>query len=444
MNHGMISYKELRKTYWMTNFFENGIIHYKEKNYIQSYKEFIKTIHENCEHADAYFMLGIILQKEQKNIIPSIVCLKRAIDLNQNISPYHYELAVSYNINREWNNSIHHLKIAINLDKSNIAAWHLLSHILIITGQIIELENIIKIAIEINPNYEYFQWIETLILLTKGNYDLGFKKYNKRKLLPDRQKLPTYPEWDGEIDLTGKLLLIIKEQGLGDMIQFSRFLDLIPKNINFVCAIQDELLSLFQENFPNITFCSFNNQPIADYYLLFGDLINIVKWGRTPETLPFKKFNVEKNIPIHKPKGIKKSIGIVWGSSKINDVRSSTLETFYKNLTDVGIELYSLQLGQENIILDLIHDMAPLIKDFSDTAAIIKQLDHIVCVDTSIGHLAGSMEIPCSIIISEANIDWRWFIDRTDSPWYPSITLYRKNGKNWDEVLQQIKKDILL
>lgn len=434
------------------NYFEQGIQLFHAGKHPQAYQAFINAIRDDCECHEAYFMLGTALRMEKKYML-SVSCLKKAVELNPNSSQYHYELGESLRLNLLWDEATEHLKISINLDQTNQSAWHILSNILIVTGQIEKSIYAINKAIELNPRYEYFQWLKVLINLSNGDYDQGFRDYEIRKRLPDRQPAPNCPEWDGKKDLNGKTLLILKEQGFGDVIQFSRFLDLVPKNINFVCAIQQDLLSLFQENFPDITFYSFKNQPKTDYYILIGDLINILEWGRTPETLPFKKFNIEKTIPIPIPDGTIKKIGITWFGSKShqnNDVRSADLETFYENLCGVGIELYSLQIGVEKndpaLIgkMGLIHDMAPMIKDFSDTAAILKQLDYLVSVDTSIVHLAGSLGIPCGVIISKFNVDFRWLHIRTDTPWYPSVKLYRQQKEeSLDSVLQKIKQDIL-
>ena len=93
--------------------------------------------------------------------------------------------------------------------------------------------------------------------------------------------------------------------------------------------------------------------------------------------------------------------------------------------------------------MGLVHNLAPLIKDFSDTAAILKQLDCVVSVDTSMAHLCGALGIPVKVIIPFHALDWRWLIERTDSPWYPSVTLYRQGeNESWAEVLRRVKKDL--
>ena len=431
----------------MNKHLENGMKLYKSSKFPEAYQEFINAIHEDCRCHQAFHMIGVVLRLEKK-YMASISCLNKAVDLYTNNSEYHLDLGESYRMNQQWDIAEIHFEKSLKLNKNNARAWYCYAYILSMSGRLAEADIAIKHSIRLEPTIPDLKWLQALIVLYSGNYDLGFKLYECRKALKESKPKSTCPEWDGQ-DLTGKLLYIEAEQGFGDVIQFSRFLNIIPKDINFVCGVPNELHELMKTSFPNVKFCSWFSPPTnMDYYMLTGSLMNKFEWGKTIDTIPNDPYiKTNKVIKISKPKGIKKAIGVCWAGSKTHQddaVRSSSDITFFKNLSRTGIELYSLQLGQQcdpSLVspMGLMQDMSPLIKNFSDTAAIIKQLDHIVCVDTSVAHLAGAMGLSVSLIIPAFSIDWRWMHNRTDSPWYPTMTLYRQeHGETWDSVLQRI------
>lgn len=436
----------------MNKFLEEGMRLQKLSKYPQAYQEFINAVKYDNRCHEAYHTIGIVLRLEKKYMI-SISCLKKAVDICPKNPEYHLDLGESYRMGQQWDKAEIHFRESLKLNKNNPRAWYCLAYILTMMGKLDEADIAIKHSIRMEPNIPDLKWLQALIVLFSGDYNLGFKLYESRKALKESTPKSTCPEWTGQ-DLTGKILYIESEQGFGDVIQFSRFLNIIPKHINFICGVPNELHELMKTSFPNVKFCSWHNPPKEmDYYILTGSMMCKFDWGKTQETLPSTPYiSTDKIIEVKKPKGTKKTIGFCWAGSKTHqddEFRSTTLELFYKNLTGVGIELYSLQLGQKSdpaLIsnMGLVHDMIPLIKNFSDTAAIIKQLDHIVCVDTSLAHLAGAMGIPVSVMIPSTSVDWRWLVDRTDSPWYSSMKLYRqKHYEPWDDILQRIKKDIL-
>ena len=155
--------------------------------------------------------------------------------------------------------------------------------------------------------------------------------------------------------------------------------------------------------------------------------------------------------PSHDTKKFK--VGICWAGSAthVNDRwRSCSIGDFHRLFGNKDVAFFSLQIGPRGKdIFDqgfsgLLENMAPFIKDFADTAAIVNKLDLVITVDTSIAHLAASINKPTWVMLSHNN-DWRWGIDNTKTAWYPSMTLYRPlSPGNWSSIMDHIEKDLQL
>jgi hypothetical protein len=183
-----------------------------------------------------------------------------------------------------------------------------------------------------------------------------------------------------------------------------------------------------------------------------------------PANVPYLKSNLEKSLFWKEKLGekIKLRVGLVWSGGfrpnqpelwSVNKRRNIPLAklTVLKNL---DIDFYSLQKGQpaESELAELIRDnwdgphivdFTSLLHDFSDTAALIENLDLIISVDTSTAHLAGALGQPVWIL-NRFDTDWRWLLDRSDSPWYPTVKLYRQEkAGDWDDVVQRVKADLI-
>lgn len=318
------------------------------------------------------------------------------------------------------------------------------------------------IAAELAPDNPHPRWNLSLQMLLLGHLKEGFIGYENRLKL---NAFPTNnflnkPIWEGQ-RLTSKTLLIDCEQGLGDSIQFSRYLKLVaakenPKKIIF--RVQLPVLSLLKQlekdhegqiEVQGHTY----TPPSYDYYTkllslprTLGTNLNNIP-SNTPYLLPdkFRSAFWNKKLNLNK-----KNIGLVWAGNKnhTNDQRRSMSLENLEPLLTLNYQYLSLQKEVSSKDAELLDqykvlNMASELKNFTETASIIDNLDAVVTVDTSVAHLAAAMHKPTYLLIAIAP-DWRWMLDRSDSPWYPSIRLFRQEKFNdWSHPVNQLKQMLL-
>ncbi len=297
------------------------------------------------------------------------------------------------------------------------------------------------------------KWDRALALLLQGDLARGFTEYEWRwRILDAKPRGLDTPVWNGE-DLRGKTLLVYAEQGFGDTIQFVRYLPLITaraKQIIFEC--QAPLRHLFEasaacadvqvvargdgEVLEHDTQCALLSLP----HLAGGDADSI------PSAIPNLSPPKDIDVPGFPEGGIQ--IGIVWTGKPThrNDRnRSMPLATLAPLFEVPGAAFHSLQLGDHAGAIAaqgfsaLLRDHAGHIRDFADSAALLAKLDLVIGVDTAPVHLAGALGRPIWTLLPFAP-DWRWQTGREDSPWYPSMRLFRQTEPGgWDDVIRRVK-----
>lgn len=298
--------------------------------------------------------------------------------------------------------------------------------------------------------------------LLAGDFGPGWDEYEWRYQIPGAQPLmpPTdRPQWDGS-PLPDQRLLLIGDQGFGDVVMFMRYipwaLTLCP-TISVACSA--EMQPLIARTYPQVeTFTQWDKTPpYAAYCPLSGlpkrhgtRLETIPNDGpyitAEPDRLTLWKDRLAERVPA----GLKR-IGIAWAGRPThnNDYnRSVALTTFAPFASVPGIAFVSLQKGDGTAQIPNWPGPAPLIDfgaqldTFDDTMAIIAQLDLLVTVDTAIGHFAGALGTPAWIMLPYAP-DWRWLMHRADTPWYDSLRLFRPPAiRRWDVIVEQVTREL--
>jgi hypothetical protein len=260
------------------------------------------------------------------------------------------------------------------------------------------------------------------------------------------------PEWQGE-SFAGRRLLLFSEQGIGDALQFIRYLPRVAaRGGEIVLQVQPSLVSLLKSLQGVTVIARGEPLPPLDLQLPLMDLPHV--FGTTLDSIPAdvpylhaETTRIETWRRDFRDVAALK-VGVVWAGSathKGDRYRSLAAEAVLPRLVMPGVQLYSLQkeprpsdapvlagLGSDVI------DLAPRLGDFADTAAAMAVLDLVISVDTSVVHLAGAMGRPCWVLLPYAQ-DWRWLRDREDSPWYPSLRLFRQQKPQaWDRVLTRV------
>lgn len=298
-------------------------------------------------------------------------------------------------------------------------------------------------------------WDECLNHLLAGDLREGFGRYDSRWSLP--QSPPQHvgiPSWDGA-EMSGRLL-VYAEQGLGDSLQFCRYLPMVKERVGEVTfECQPQLFRLLKSSpaFDGVEFIARGLDPLPEVeaaaaLLSLPHLCGTHDEADIPATPPYL-VPPKTNIPvIRKTDTGRRRIGLVWAGkpSHNNDRNRSARLDLFAPLFDIpGCHFLSLQMGDaaaqvENFELaPVLQDLTPHIRDFADTAALIQDLDLVITVDTSTAHLAGALDKPVWVMLPFAP-DWRWQLHRSDSPWYPSMTLFRQSSPgDWTEVMDRLR-----
>lgn len=310
-------------------------------------------------------------------------------------------------------------------------------------------------ALAIDPTIFMGKANKGLSHLVLGEWDKGWELFEDRKpgnAAPEGHRFDAAKRWKGEIDKSATII-IYNEQGLGDTIQFARYIASVEERMgSVILQIQTALKQLFKQQWPHLQLISPEDTlpdyqwqcPLMSLPLVFNTSVDNAPLAGGYLNAPASNTSAwkEKIAPT-----TKKKVGLVWAGNPdhLNDhIRSIPLNLFEAILKLPDCEFYSLQKGAALAQLkDLPHDMivhslGNELNDFVDTAGLLANLDLLISVDTSVLHLAGAMGVPAWGLL-QYDPDWRWLLERSDTPWYQSIRLFRqKTFGNWPDVLKDV------
>ena len=421
---------------------------------------------------EAYCNQGNILHTLNR-FDEAVISLKKAIQLNPGYAEAYSNLGNSL---QEWGQleeSLENYDKAIQISPYLIDAHSNRGVLLQKLGRIDEALESYNKAIQINPNLADIQFNKSIALLLSGDFEQGFKNYEwreKNEILagaPHKRNF-SQPLWLGDRSIKNKTILLYSEQGLGDTIQFSRYIPLVKElGAKVILEVQAPLIELFKEGQSSFeVYVNGSNLPHFDFRCPLMSLPLAFKTNihSIPNNFPYINANQNKVAYWYKKlsseKGLK--VGLVWNGGfrpgqpnlwSVNERRNIPVEKFCNAFNNLRVNFYSLQKGEpaESEIALLEEKLWPNhnffnyaneLNDFSDTAGLIGNLDLIISVDTSTAHLAAAMGKPVWLL-NRFDTCWRWLLNRNDSPWYPSLKLYRQDKLgDWDSVLVNIKSDL--
>jgi tetratricopeptide (TPR) repeat protein len=296
--------------------------------------------------------------------------------------------------------------------------------------------------------------------LVEGDYERGWPAYEGRMRMAELGPLLNRPRWTGE-PLAGRSLLLLTEQGLGDTLQFVRYARVLKeRGARVILAAQAPLGRLLAPN-PDLDelfiLGSASELPRSDFYLPLLSAPGAL--GTTTSTIPCEvpylwadpELTAQWRAELAGIEGFK--IGIVWQGARgcsADRWRSIPLADFAPLARLPGVRLISLQkgFGSEQVatvdfpVLDLSGRLDETAGPFMDSAAVLSNLDLVVTVDTAIAHLAGALGAPVWVAV-EFLPNWRWLLDRDDSPWYPTVRLFRQAASGgWPDVIERMAKAV--
>ena len=343
---------------------------------------------------------------------------------------------------------------ALDATGDNASTWYNMGNVLRYMRRLDAAVCAYQRALQFRLDFPEAQLEIGLCQLMSGAFESGWARYEWRwetsQLKAHRLKLPT-PQWLGSTDLSDKTILLWAEQGLGDTIQFSRYAVLVaeaakevilraPICLKKLLQTLDSRIVIIdaQESIPDHDM----HCPLMSLPLALGINFPAVPVGGYLNCLPEKAAFWSSCLGTkHRPR-----IGISWAGRQngaigsIRDVPFALLSPFF----EVDADIFSLQkdapfndFPDKHETLRLI-DYCEKFEDFSDTAAFIEQLDLVICVDSVIAHLAGALGKPCWLMLGFAN-EWRWQLERSDSPWYPTTRLFRQTRPgDWHSVVHEV------
>jgi tetratricopeptide (TPR) repeat protein len=400
-----------------------------------------------------------VIHFQRDEIAAALPLLERAAAAQPAETEFHNNLGLALAASDRESEAIAEYRAALSLKHDHAPAWNNLGLALQAQNEVHAAIDAFRHALALAPAFVHARWNLSLALLLDGQFAEGWSMYDARLELPelgrDRHRFPG-PLWDGSAS-AGKTVLVYPEQGLGDAVQFARYATLVAA-AGGRCVIRcPEVLAPLFTSIPGVAQVSGDGEPLPAYdsHLPLLSLPRIL--GTTAESIPAAVPYVA--VPEAKraaaratlaQSGTRRRVGLCWAGNRThgNDRhRSIALETLAPLFAVPGIAWFSLQQGEpagqiagtrgaENVVL--LPEGTPLV----DTAALLAELDLIITVDTSIAHLAGALARPAWVLLPFAP-DWRWRLGRDDSPWYPTLRLFRQTRqRDWPSVIARVKTEL--
>lgn len=417
-----------------------------------------QALERKPNYLEAHTNLGFALMSQEKHE-EAEACFGRALRIMPDYPRAFHGLGKLRHAQGKFDDAIANYRRALDLESGYAEARHDLGCVLQDHGKLEEAEACYAMALDENGLLAEAHFGRAFLWLKRGDFERGWPEYEWRWQLP-RIAPRNFPQplWDGA-SFQGKVLLLHAEQGMGDTLQFIRYVPLVKERGGTVIAAVHKPLMTMLAGFPGIDqfFSLTDPLPHFDVHIPLLSLPGVFKTRL--ETIPAKVPYLFADAQLCERwrqrlgslSGFK--IGIAWQGNKkyVGDrFRSLPLTEFAPLARVPGISLVSLQkgAGSEQLgnppaglsIWDLGSELDETTGAFMDTAAVMKQLDLIITSDTSIAHLAGALGVPVWVALS-ATPDWRWLLDRDDCPWYPSMRLFRqKKLGDWPEVFERMAR----
>jgi len=433
-----------------------GNVYLKQKDFLKATVCYEKCLQLQPNNPDALCGLGTVYL-EQNQFDLAIGYYKKTLLLNPNYAEAQCNLGIVYDKQDKLEKALFCYEKTLHLDENHEIACCEIANIYLKQHKVEAALSHYEKALRINSNYAIAHYNFAFALLLTGDYQRGWQEYEWRWLanqkMPPATKFPTAQQWQGE-SLNNKTIFLYTEQGLGDAIQFIRYAELVSKlGAKVIVQCQPALKNLFlplksihkiittNETLPAFDVFS----PLMSLPHIFNTTVQTI-----PTYFPYLDGNKKLSFPVFLDKE-KLNIGFVWAGNPLhgNDKQRSIEITHFQRLTQLtDVQFYSLLVGDKandlkNITFaNPVIDIGKKVTDFSDTATVITQLDLIICVDTSVAHLAGALNKPTWLLLPFAP-DWRWLLERDDSPWYPSLKLFRQTQRgDWTGVFQAVAKEL--
>jgi tetratricopeptide (TPR) repeat protein len=419
------------------------------------------------DYTDAHLNRGNIL-KELRRFPDALASYDRALSIRGDDPRLHSNRGNVLCELRQQDAALESYDRAIALDDGHAEAYCNRGVLLADLGQMQAARASLDHAVALDPNYALAYFNRAFVALSSGDFENGWRDFEWRFKVGDgatfNEKRDFHrPLWLGGESLAGKTILIHREQGFGDLIQFCRYCKPLADLGARVILEAPRSLARLLASLAGVARVVVQGEPLPEFdchcpllslpFALKTTLANI------PARVPYVRASDELRVHWREKLGPRDAprVGLVWAAGFKPDhphlaKRDIPLLRFAP-LRDAGIEFYSVQKGEpaESELRQAqaqlcngpdLRDFGDQLQDFADTAALIEQLDLVITVDTSTAHLAAALGKPVWILL-HTGACWRWLRDRADSPWYPTARLYRqRHAGEWDEVVEHVRRDL--
>jgi len=309
-------------------------------------------------------------------------------------------------------------------------------------------------AAELEPNFAGAHWNEALCRLLLGQFDVGWRKYEWRWKKSEFRKAAhpfRQPRWTGAEDIAGKRILLFGEQGLGDVIQFCRYAPLVAERGASVLVAAHPSLKPLLQTLDAVDGVLGNGEPLPPFDfqcpLMSLPLVFETRVDTIPSRVPYLRTDPLRLRHWSERLGSRSAlrVGLAWsGDPRLahDSQRSIPLDVlrplFGLNAEFVCLSKFVREGDAQKMQSFGIRHFGDELTDFAETAALATQMDLVIAVDTSIAHLAGALALPLWLLIADPP-EYRWMLEREDSPWYPTARLFRQQtGGDWPAVIARV------
>lgn len=352
------------------------------------------------------------------------------------------------------------LRLSVTVDPTRSEAFNDLGAALFRQHRDAEALGFIRQALKLDPHMAEAEESDSIWLLRYGRFRDGWRKYEARyrtsEGLPLHRNFPQ-PQWRGE-PIHDRTILLHAEQGLGDAIQFARYAPLVAeRGANVVLEVHPGLATLLR-TLPGVSHLIERGVPLPPFDvhcplvslpLAFGTELDSI-----PASIPYVTADAERVFAWRNRLGPRRvmRIGIAWSGNPRHreDSRRSIplarLADLLRDRPDREFHVLQNEMRESDraalAAMPHLRDHGALLRDFADTAALVSLMDVVITVDTAVAHLAGAMGWPVWVMLPSVP-DWRWMLQRDDSPWYPSMWLFRQTRRDdWDPVLMEVARQL--
>ena len=435
-----------RKPQWPEVCNNLGVALLRLTRYAEAIEEYRKALELKPDYAEAHNNLGNALRLQGK-LDEAVMPLRESLRLRPDFVEPLYNLGITLMQLGRAEEALEWLERTIKVAPAHEEARSNLAVLLNNLGRVDEAIACYDEILRHQPDSAPAHKGRALARLRQGDFARGWAEYEWRWRIPGTVPVPE-PSWDGS-PLDGRTILLHAEQGLADTLQFVRYAALVKERggrVFLECPAPLTRLLGTCPGIESVVACGAARPP-ADCHApllslprLFGTDLDSV-----PASVPYLSAETDRREHWRQQLATGRKVGLVWQSNLSYGGTGSARLAQMSPITRVaGVRLYSLQKGagaeqlQEEAGKAVTHLGAESWADFAETAAVVVNLDLVIAVDTAVAHLAGALGVPVWLALPEA-ADWRWLVEREDTPWYPSMRLFRQRRRgDWDEVFQRM------